>query len=64
MRKRASKYIASFDVFDKSLFVLFATCGRISISSFATVIRAPFGIAIASFSFAFSMSPGVVKKIW
>ena len=63
MSKRLSKYIASFVYFDKSLIVLSATKGSISITSFATVIGAPVGIASASFSFAFSMSTGIVKKI-
>ena len=38
MSKRLSKYIASFDYFDKSLIVLSATSGSISIASFAAVI--------------------------
>ena len=38
MSKRLSKYIASFDYFDKSLIVLSVTTGSISIASFATVI--------------------------
>ena len=38
MSKRFSKYIASFDYFDKSLTVLSVTTGIISIASFATVI--------------------------
>ena len=58
-----SKYIASFDYFDKSLIVLSATSGSISIASFATVIGAPVGIATASFSLAFSISTGIVKKL-
>ena len=41
MSKRLSKYIASFDYFDKSLIVLSVTTGSISIASFATVIGAP-----------------------
>ena len=41
MSKRLSKYIASFDCFDKSLIVLSVTTGSISIASFATVIGAP-----------------------
>ena len=53
--KRLSKYIASFDYFDKSLIVLSTTTGSIPIASFATVIGAPVGIACASFSLAFSM---------
>ena len=60
---RLSKYIASFDYFDKSLIVLSATSGRISIASFATVIGAPVAIASASFSLAFSMSAGIKKKL-
>ena len=63
MSKRLSKYIASFDYFDKSLIVLSVTTGSISIASFATVIGAPGGMASASFSFAFSLSTGIVKKL-
>ena len=63
MSKRLSKYIASFDYFDKSLIVLSVTTGSISNASFATVIRAPVGITSASFSLAFSISTGIVKKM-
>ena len=45
MSKRLSKYIASFDYFDKCLIVLSATSGSISVASFATVIGPPVGIA-------------------
>ena len=45
MSKILSKYISSFDYFDKSLTVLSATSGSISIASFATVIGTPVGIA-------------------
>ena len=55
MSKRLSKYIASFDYFDKSLIVLSVTTGSISIASFATVIGAPVGMVSASFSLAFSI---------
>ena len=61
MSKRLSKYIASFDYFDKSLIVLSAPSGCISIALFTTVIGTP--IASASFSLAFSISMGIVKKI-
>ena len=37
MIKKLSKYISSFDYFDKSLIVLSATSGSISIASFANV---------------------------
>ena len=50
MSKRFSKYIVSFDYFDKSLIVVSATTGSISI---ATLIGAPIGIASGSFSLAF-----------
>ena len=62
MSKILSKYIASFDYFDKSLIVLSVKAGSISIASFATVIGAPVGMASASFSPAFSISTGIVKK--
>ena len=61
--KRLSKCIASFDYFDKPLIVLSITTSSISIASFATVIGAPVGIASASFSLAFSISTGIVKKL-
>ena len=63
MSKRLSKYIASFDYFDKSLIVLSVTTGSISIASFATVIGAPVGMVSASFSLAFSISTGIIKKL-
>ena len=62
MSKRLSNYIAPVDYFDKSFIVLSATSGSISTALFANVIGAPVGIASASFSFAFLMSIGVVKK--
>ena len=63
MSKRLSKYIASFDYFDKSLIVLSAISGSISIVSFATVIGTPVGIASASLSLGFSLSTGLLKKL-
>ena len=63
MSKRLSKYIATFVYFDKSLIVLSITTGSISIASFATVIGAPVGIVSASFSLAFSISTGILKKL-
>ena len=62
MSKRFSKYIASFDYFDKSLIVLSVTTSSISIASFATVIGEPVEIISASFSLAFSISTGIIKK--
>ena len=63
MSKRISEYIACFGYFDKSLIVLSVTTGSISIASFATVIGAPVGIISASFSLAFSISTGIIKKL-
>ena len=62
MCKRLSKYIAFFDCFEKSLIVLSATSGNISIASFTTVIGATVGIASASFSLAFSISSEIMKN--
>ena len=63
MSKRRSKYIASFDYFDKLLIVLSVTTGTISIASFASVIGAPAGIVSASFSLAFSISTRIIKNL-
>ena len=56
MSKKLRKYIAAFDYFDKTLIVLSATSGEISIISFTSVIGVPVGIASASFSFVFSLT--------
>ena len=58
-----NKYIAFCDYFDKSLIILSATSGSISIASFATVIGIPVGIASASLSLTFYLSTGIVKKL-
>ena len=63
MSKRLSKYIVSFDDFDKFLIVLSATSGRISIALFETVIETPVGLASASLSLAFSLCIGLLKKL-
>ena len=62
LSKRLSKYIASFDYFDKPLIVLCVTTGSISIASFATVIESPVGMMSASFSLAFSISTRIVES--
>ena len=48
MSKRLSKYIASFDYFDKLLVVLSVKISNISIALLATVIGAPVGMVSAS----------------
>ena len=61
-RKRLSKYIVSFDYFDKLLIVLSLTTGSIPIVSVAIVIGAPVGLTSAIFSLAFSICTGILKK--
>ena len=61
--KRLSKYIASFEYFDKSLIALSVATGSISIASFATVIWAPVVMMSASCSLAFSITTGIVKTL-
>ena len=48
MSKKLSKYIAAFDYIDKTLIVLSATSGGISIISFTSVIVTPAAVASAS----------------
>ena len=62
MSKRLSKYITSFDYFNKSLIVLSVITGTISIASLATAIVGSAGIVSASFSLTFSISAGIAKK--
>ena len=61
--KKLSKYISFFNYFDKSLIVLSITSGSVSIASFATVIGIPMGKKSASFSLAFLLCTGLVKKL-
>ena len=63
MSKRLSKFIASFEYSDKSLIILSVTTGSISVASFATVTGAPVGIVSESFSLAFFIFTGIVKKL-
>ena len=63
MSKGPSKYIASFDCFNKSLIFLSVTTSSASIASFAAVAGVPVGIASASFILAFSVFTGIVKKL-
>ena len=63
MGERRSKYVPSFDYFDKSLIVLSVTTGSISTASFTAVIGRPVGIISESFSLAFSISTGIIKKL-
>ena len=60
--KKLSKYIAAFDYADKTLIVLSATFGTLSVVSHATVVGIPVGLAGASLTVVSSLTTGVVKK--
>ena len=55
--------LLTFDDFDKTLIVLSATSGGISIVTFSSIIGGPVGIASASFNFGFSLTTGVIKEL-
>ena len=61
--KKLSKYTAALDYTDKTLIVLSATSGRISIISFTNVIGIPAGVISASLTLVFSLTTGIVKKL-
>ena len=61
--KKLSKYIVAFDYIDKTLIVLSARRGGISIISFTSVIGIPAGLASAGFTLIFSLTTGIIKKI-
>ena len=63
MSKKLRKHIVAFDYFDKALIVLSATSRGISITSFTSVIGVPVGIASANFTFVFSLTTGIIKKL-
>ena len=63
MSEKLSKYIAAFDYIDKTLIVLSATIGGISIISVTSVIGILAGIASASFTLVFSLATGIIKKL-
>ena len=63
MTKKLSKYIAAFDYIDKTLIVLSAASGGISITSLTSVIGIPAGLASASFTLVFSLTTGMIKKL-
>ena len=63
MSKKLSKCIATLDYIYKTLIVLSATSGGISIIYFASVNGIPAGIASASFTLIFSLTAGMIKKL-
>ena len=63
MSKKLNKYIANFDYIDKTLIILSAKSGGISIISFTRIVAAPSRIASASFSLIFSLTAEIIKKL-
>ena len=63
MSKKLSKCIATLDYIDKTLIVLSAASGGISIIYFASFIGIPAGIASVSFTLIFSLTAGMIKKL-
>ena len=61
--KKLSKYTATLDYTDKTLIILSATRGGISIISFTNVIGIPAGVISAIFTLLFSLTTGIIKKL-
>ena len=61
--KKLSKCTAALDYTDKTLIVLSATSGGISIISFTIVIGIPGGLISASLTLVFSLTTGIIKKL-
>ena len=59
-----SKYITDFDYIGKTLTVLSAASGAISIISFTGVIGVRVGLASASCTLVLSLTTGIIKKLW
>ena len=58
-----SKCAASLDCTDKTLIVLSATSGGISIISFTNVIGIPAGVVSARLTLESSLTTGIIKKL-
>ena len=58
-----SKYTDALDYTDKTLIVLSATIGGISIISFTNTIGIPAGVISASLTLVFSLTTGIIKKL-
>ena len=61
--KKLSKYTAARDYSDKTLIVLSATSGGISIIFFTNVIGISAGVISASLTLVFSLTTGIIKKL-
>ena len=61
--KKISKYIVAFDYADKLFITLSASFRTLSITSYATVVGIPVGIAGASLTLIFTVTTSVVKTL-
>ena len=61
--KKLSIYTAALYYTDKTLIVLSATSGGISIISFTNVTGIPAGVISASLTLVFSLTTGIIKKL-
>ena len=62
--KKLSKYVTAFDYTDKMSIVLSATSSGVCIISSVSVVKAPVGTAGTSFTLSFSLTTGIIKKIY
>ena len=60
--KKLSKYFTTFDYIDQVLIILSATSSGVSVISFTSALRAPVGVASASFTLIFSLTTGVARN--
>ena len=58
-----NKYVTTFDYIDKIFNFLSATCNRVSIILFTSIVGAPFGIAGANLTLIFPLTTGLIKKL-
>ena len=61
--KKVSKYIVAFDYADKLFITLAASFGTLNITSHATIVGIPVGIAGASLTLIFTVTTGLVKQL-
>ena len=62
--KKLNRYVTIFDYIDKILIILSVTSSGISIISFASAIGLPAGIASVCFTLRFSVTTGIIKKLF
>ena len=61
--KKLNKYLVSFDYLDKIFIALSASFGTLSITSYASVVGIPVGIAGSSLTLIFTIGTGISKLL-